>query len=75
MNDDMQVCKQFVENESFKCFVGDKVYEITRDRLNCVAPVCATVSIPKLPLLGSFLSEPISNHDAYRRNRPLRERI
>ena len=29
LKDDTQVCKQFVENESFKRFVGDMVYAIT----------------------------------------------
>jgi type I restriction enzyme R subunit len=28
-NDDTQVYKQFVENESFKRFVGDMVYPLT----------------------------------------------
>jgi len=29
LTDDTQVYKQFVENESFKRFVGDMVYELT----------------------------------------------
>jgi type I restriction enzyme R subunit len=29
LKDDAQVYKQFVENESFKCFVGDMVYALT----------------------------------------------
>ena len=29
--DDTQVYKQFVENESFKRFVGDMVFELTRE--------------------------------------------
>ncbi len=32
LKDDTQVYKQFVENESFKRFVGDMVYEITSQR-------------------------------------------
>ena len=32
LKDDTQVYKQFVENESFKRFVGDMVYAITSDR-------------------------------------------
>ena len=31
LKDDTQVYKQFVENESFRRFVGDMVYAITRD--------------------------------------------
>ncbi|MBI1212965.1 MAG: DEAD/DEAH box helicase [Alphaproteobacteria bacterium] len=31
LKDDTQVYKQFVENESFKRFVGDMVFELTRD--------------------------------------------
>ena len=31
LKDDTQVYKQFVENESFKRFVGDMVYAITRE--------------------------------------------
>ena len=30
LKDDTQVYKQFVENESFRRFVGDMVYEMTR---------------------------------------------
>jgi type I restriction enzyme, R subunit len=30
LKDDTQVYKQFVENESFRRFVGDMVYELTR---------------------------------------------
>ena len=30
LKDDTQVYKQFVENESFRRFVGDMVYQITR---------------------------------------------
>ena len=29
LKDDAQVCKQFVENESFKRFVSDMVYTLT----------------------------------------------
>jgi type I restriction enzyme R subunit len=29
MKDDTQVYKRYVENESFKCFVGDMVYALT----------------------------------------------
>ena len=29
LKDDTQVYKQFVENESFRRFVGDMVYELT----------------------------------------------
>ena len=31
LKDDTQVYKQFVENESFRRFVGDMVYAITRE--------------------------------------------
>ena len=31
LKDDTQVCKQFVENESFKRFVGDFVYQLTNE--------------------------------------------
>jgi type I restriction enzyme R subunit len=30
LKDDTQVYKQFVENESFRRFVGDMVFELTR---------------------------------------------
>ena len=33
LRDDTQIYKQFVENESFKRFVGDMVFEMTRQQL------------------------------------------
>ena len=32
LRDDTQIYKQFVENESFKRFVGDMVFEMTRQQ-------------------------------------------
>ena len=39
LKDDTQVYKQFVENESFKRFVGDMVFAMTNSRAAGAPPI------------------------------------
>jgi len=39
LRDDTQVYKQFVENDSFKRFVGDMVYQLTSHESRAAGPL------------------------------------